>query len=85
MSRNLTEGGERPLRVLIDELEERMDFAGAGLEPVDDTDPDRCREWLKALSATLNTAIWRSADAIEAAGRRFNQKALSVSATSPPS
>ena len=45
-SRNLTEGAFRR-RVLTDELDERMDLAGAGRvreDAMDDTEPDRLRE-----------------------------------------
>ena len=46
MSRNLTDGVERPFRVLIDELDERIDLAGAGLDAVEEIEPERCLEWL---------------------------------------
>lgn len=45
-SRNLTEGAFRR-RVRTDELDDRMDLAGAGRvreEDIDDTDPERFRE-----------------------------------------
>ena len=44
MSRNFTDGGERPFLVLIDELDERIDFAGAGLDAVEEIDPERVLE-----------------------------------------
>ena len=44
LSTNLTDGGDRPFFVLTDELQERMDLAGAGLEAVEDIDPDRPRD-----------------------------------------
>lgn len=41
ISKNFTEGGDRPLYLLIDELDERIDLAGAGLEAVEEVEPDR--------------------------------------------
>ena len=43
MSLNFTDGGDLPLRVSIEELDERIDLAGAGLDAVEDKDEDRPR------------------------------------------
>jgi hypothetical protein len=58
ISANLTEGAERPLRVLIDELDDNIDLAGVNLEAVDEIEPERSRKWPQFLCCTCpRTAI----------------------------
>ena len=65
MSRNFTDGGDRPLRVRTEALEERMDFAGAGREAVDESDEERPRPWVGCLSAASpRMATGRSHDGL---------------------
>ena len=61
MSRNFTDGGERPFLVLIDALEERMDLAGSGFDAVDETEGERARPLMRCRSAVSpKIATWRS-------------------------
>lgn len=81
MSKNFTEGGDRPLRVLIEEPEERIDFAGAGREAVDDIDVERPRPCARCRSdVSPRTAIRRSHNGLGL--EAFGQYALRESSSS---
>lgn len=68
MSRNLTEGGDLPVFVLILELDDKIDFAGAGLdreEALEETDGARHRAWESTLCrASPRRATERSLDGV---------------------
>lgn len=69
----------------MDELHERIDFAGAGLEAVDESEPERCRVW--CLSAAWpRMAIWRSEEeVVDTAGRLRSQNGVPRSSSSSSS
>ena len=70
MSRNLTDGGDLPVFVLILELDDRIDFAGAGLdledeEAFEDTDGARYLACERTrCRASPRTATERSLDGV---------------------